>query len=56
MLLQGCDKKVFDELSDEMKPFELDDLLNLKQYHSLNLIRTKERYQKFITHLPDALF
>jgi hypothetical protein len=56
MLLQGCDKKVFDELADEMKPFELDDLLHLKQYHSLNLIRTKEGYQKFITHLPEALF
>jgi hypothetical protein len=56
MLLQGCDKKVFDELEDEMKPFELDDLLHLKQWHSLNLIRTKEGYQKFITHLPDALF
>lgn len=56
MLLQGCDKKVFDELEDEMKPFELDDLLHLKQYHSLNLIRTKEGYQKFITHLPNALF
>ena len=56
MLLQGCDKKVFDELEAEMKPFELDDLLHLKQYHSLNLIRTKEGYQKFITHLPDALF
>lgn len=56
MLLQGCDKKVFDELEDEMKPYELDDLLHLKQYHSLNLIRTKEGYQKFITHLPKALF
>ncbi|OAA91336.1 hypothetical protein [Clostridium coskatii] len=56
MLLQGCDKKVFNELADEMKPFELDDLLNLKQYCSLNLIRTKGGYQKFITHLPKPLF
>lgn len=56
MLLQGCDKKVFDELENEMKPYELDDLLHLKQYHSLNLIRTKSGYQKFITHLPNALF
>ena len=44
MLLQDCDKKVFNDLADEMKPFDLDDLLNLKQYHSLNLIRTKEEY------------
>lgn len=56
MLLQGCDKKVFYELQEEMQPFELDDLLHLKQYHSLNLIRTKGGYQKFITHLPKALF
>jgi hypothetical protein len=56
MMLQGCDKKVFDDLKDEMKPFELEDLLNIKQYHSLNLIRTKQGYQKFITALPKALF
>jgi hypothetical protein len=56
MLLQDCDKKVFNDLADEMKPFDLDDLLNLKQYHSLNLIRTKEEYEKFITQLSKALF
>ncbi|MBO0557442.1 hypothetical protein EXQ37_10785 [Clostridium botulinum] len=55
MLLQGADKKNFEELREEMKPYELEDLLNLKQFHSLNLIRYEKGYAKFITHLPKPL-
>jgi len=53
MLLQGADKKNFEELKEEMQPFELEDLLNLKQHHSLNLIKSKDSYKAFITKLPD---
>ncbi|APQ72698.1 hypothetical protein RSJ22_11940 [Clostridium botulinum] len=55
MLLQGADKKNFEELKEEMKPYELEDLLNLKQFHSLNLIKYEKGYAKFITKLPKPL-
>lgn len=56
MLLQGADKKNFEELKEEMSPYELEDLLNLKQFSSLNLIRYEKGYAKFITHLPKPLY
>lgn len=52
MLLQGTDKKNYEELKEELQPYELEDLLNLKQWHSLNLIKYEKGYAKFITHLP----
>lgn len=55
MLLQGADKKNFEELKDELSPYELEDLLNLKQWHSLNLVRYEKGYAKFITRLPSPL-
>lgn len=55
MLLQGADKKNFDELKEELMPYELEDLLKLKQFHSLNLIRYKKGYAKFITQLPKPI-
>jgi hypothetical protein len=55
MLLQGADKKNFDELKEELNPYELEDLLKLEQFNSLNLIRYKHGYAKFITKLPKPL-
>lgn len=55
MLLQGADKKNFDELKEELLPYELEDLLKLKQFHSLNLIRYKKGYARFITKLPKPI-
>jgi hypothetical protein len=52
MLLSGCDKANFRELEAELKPFELESLLNLPKYHSLNLIKNKTGYGRFITKLP----
>ncbi|TYS64483.1 hypothetical protein FZC76_18140 [Sutcliffiella horikoshii] len=52
MLIAGCDKENFKELQDELKPFELEDLMQLKRFHSLNLIKMKDGYGKFITKLP----
>lgn len=51
MLMQGVDKKNFVELEDELYPFTVNDLLNLKQYHSLNLIKTRNGYEKFVSDL-----
>ena len=52
MLLSGCDKQNYNELKDELQPYEMDDLLKLPRYHSLNLIKCKDGYSKFITKLP----
>ncbi|MDF2502565.1 hypothetical protein [Clostridium sp.] len=55
MLLQGADKRIFEELKEELNPYILEDLLNLKQHCSLNLMRYEKGYAKFITHLPGPL-
>ena len=57
MLISGVDKKAFEALEEEFNVhgYCLDDLLNLKQYHSLNLIKSKDGYESFITHLPPEL-
>ena len=52
MLISGCDKKNFNELKDELYPYEVEDLLKLPRYHSLNLIKNKDGYARFITKLP----
>lgn len=52
MLIAGCDKENFKELQDELKPFTLEDLMSLKRFYSLNLIKTKDGYGRFITKLP----
>lgn len=57
MLISGVDKKAFEALEEEFNihGYCLEDLLNLKQYHSLNLIKSKDGYQSFITKLPPEL-
>lgn len=55
MLVAGCDKQNFNEFKQELYPYEIDDLLNMKRFHSLNLIKTTESYGKFITKLPPKL-
>lgn len=55
MLIAGCDKANFKELEEELSPYVLDDLLHLKRYHSLNLIKTSDGYARFITKLPKPI-
>lgn len=54
MLLQGTEKTNFKALSDEFESlgYDLDTLLNLKQYQSLNLIKIKNGYAAFVTNMP----
>lgn len=52
MLIAGCDKMNYNELKEELDPYTIDDLLHLKRYHSLNLIKTSDGYARFITGLP----
>lgn len=55
MLLQGCDIDNYNELKVELEPYTVQDLLNLKRYHSLNLLRYEGGYAKFITKLPPPI-
>lgn len=55
MLIAGCNKDNFKELQEELEPYELEDLLSLKRFHSLNLIKTNDGYAKFITKLPPKI-
>lgn len=55
MLIAGCDKKNFDELKEELYPYTAEDLKNLKRFHSLNYIKTKDGYAQFITKLPKPI-
>jgi len=55
MLISGCDKDNYRELKDELYPYTVEDLLNLKRYHSLNLIKYENGYAKFITVLPKPI-
>lgn len=55
MLIAGCDKDNYKELKEELYPYQLEDLLNLKRYYSLNLIKYEGGWAKFITHLPKPI-
>lgn len=55
MLLAGTNKDNYKELKDELYPYELEDLMNLKRYESLNLLKTRDGYAKFITKLPPPI-
>jgi hypothetical protein len=52
MLISGCDKENYKELKSELHPFVEEDLLRLPRYHSMNLIKCKDGYGRFITRLP----
>lgn len=55
MLISGCDKDNYKELKDELYPYAVEDLLNLKRYHCLNLIKYEGGYAKFITKMPKPI-
>lgn len=52
MMISGCDKSNYDELKEELAPFELEDLLSLPRYSSLNLIKSNDNFARFISKLP----
>jgi hypothetical protein len=55
MLISGCDKANYNELKSELYPYEEEDLLKLPRHHSLNLIKNKDGYARFITKLPKPI-
>lgn len=54
MFISGSEKSNFKELKEEFEQFgfTLEDMLNLKRYHSLNYIKYEDGYWAGITHLP----
>ncbi|APC82164.1 hypothetical protein [Clostridium botulinum] len=54
ILISGSDKINYIELKDELNQFgyELEDLMNLKRFHSLNYIKYQNGYWAGITKLP----
>jgi hypothetical protein len=55
MILAGSEKESFIALREELKPYEIEDGLSLKPFHSLNLITYGNQYAKFISKLPKPL-
>jgi hypothetical protein len=55
MLLAGCDKDNFNELKQELAPFEVEDLLSLKLWNSLCLLKCEQGYAKFVVKMPPVL-
>lgn len=56
LMVSGCDKSNYEELKEEAYPFTVDDLLHLKEFHSLNLVKLGDGYANFITALPPKLY
>ncbi|GAA0735821.1 hypothetical protein [Clostridium oceanicum] len=54
IIISGSDKVNYMELKDELKQFgyELEDLMNLKRFYSLNYIKYEKGYWAGITKLP----
>lgn len=57
MLISGVDENAFSSFrSDfEKEGYEVEDLLNLDRFHSLNLITTGNGKKAFITKLPPKI-
>jgi hypothetical protein len=55
MFLKGSGKGNFKDFETEMRPYTIEDLNALPQYHSLNLINTEDGRVPFITKLPKPL-
>jgi aryl-phospho-beta-D-glucosidase BglC (GH1 family) len=55
MLLTGTEKENFNMLQEELQPFTIDDLLNMKPWHSLNYINCNNQYVKYISKLPEMI-
>ena len=57
MLLQGSNVNNFEDLKLEFQNmnYNVDDLLNLQRYHSLNLLSYEQGYWAGVTKLPPPI-
>ena len=54
-MFSSAEKNSFALLKDSLEPFELEDLLKLKEHHAIILQRGKEGYSRYIGRIPDFL-
>lgn len=55
LLMAGSDKDNWKELNDELYPYTLEDMLNLKRYHMICLVKYEKGWAKFITKAPPPI-
>lgn len=55
VLLAGTEKENLIALENEIKPFTIEEGLNLKPFHSLNVVNYGNQYAKFISKLPPPI-
>lgn len=55
VLLSGSDKDNFTELKAELYPYEVEDVLSLKRYHALCLLKYEQGYAKLVVKLPKPI-
>ncbi|KGI36857.1 hypothetical protein [Clostridium tetani] len=55
MLLKGCMEDDFNHLKSKLYNFEYEDLRDMKQWHSLNLVYYSKGYSSFISKLPSPI-
>lgn len=57
IIISGSDKVNYTELKEELNGFgfTLEDLMNLKRFHSLNYIKYEKGYSAFISKLPPPI-
>lgn len=55
IIFSSTEKSSFNLLKEELSPFELEDLLNLKEHHAIVLQRGKQNYSKYIGRIPNFL-
>lgn len=51
-LLRGCTESDFNYFKNKLDNYEYEDLRDMKQFHSLDLIYHESGYSSFITHIP----
>lgn len=52
---RGCDESNIETFKQDLDPFTYEDIQNMEEWHTLNLIKYKNGYGKFITHLPEPI-
>ena len=55
MLMGGTSENDFKRFENKLEGFEFEDLRDMEQYSSLNLIRYSKGYSAFISELPKPL-
>lgn len=55
IFMHGADKTNYDVFKSELDPYVYEDMMNLKEFHALNLIKYKNGWNKFISKLPPPI-